>query len=151
MSRSAFVTAAAIALAGPALAGGVAETAVAPVPVPAPVPTPGTDWTGGYVGLQYDIANGEFREQRGGGLVVVEPGLQPFPETTVATGFGVTAQEHSSRSRDFDGHLYGVFGGYRYDFGQLVVGGELDYMVGEFEFDVAALDSESEWTFDVDR
>lgn len=37
---------------------------------------------------------------------------------------------------DFDGHLIGIFGGYRYDFGTIVAGVELDYMTGEGDFDV---------------
>jgi opacity protein-like surface antigen len=32
---------------------------------------------------------------------------------------------------DIDGTLYGVFAGYRHDFGTFVLGGELDYMVGD--------------------
>ena len=32
---------------------------------------------------------------------------------------------------DFDGDAFGLFGGYRHDFGTWVLGGEIDYMVGE--------------------
>ena len=31
----------------------------------------------------------------------------------------------------FDGKVYGIFGGYRHDFGDFVIGGELDYSVGD--------------------
>lgn len=32
---------------------------------------------------------------------------------------------------DFDGDVYGLFYGYRHDFGNVVVGGELDYSIGD--------------------
>ena len=32
---------------------------------------------------------------------------------------------------DFDGDVFGVFYGYRFDFGDVVVGGELDYSIGD--------------------
>ena len=47
--------------------------------------------------------------------------------------FGIlTNGDLTSPGGDFtvDGNVYGVFGGYRYDFGQFVVGGEIDYMIG---------------------
>ena len=55
----------------------------------------GADWTGGYVGLQYDIVDAEA--VIGGAL---------------------------------DGDAFGLFVGYRHDFGPVVLGIELDYMVG---------------------
>ncbi len=57
---------------------------------------PGTDWTGAYAGLQYDILDGDA--VIGGAL---------------------------------DGDAFGLFGGYRHDFGTFVLGGEIDYMVGD--------------------
>lgn len=36
---------------------------------------------------------------------------------------------------EFDGILYGVFGGYRYDFGNVVAGVELDYLHGSGDFE----------------
>ena len=35
---------------------------------------------------------------------------------------------------EFDGTLYGLFAGYRYDFGTFVLGGEVDYVVGSGDF-----------------
>ena len=35
---------------------------------------------------------------------------------------------------EFDGTLYGGFAGYRYDLGDITIGAEIDYMVGEFDF-----------------
>lgn len=32
---------------------------------------------------------------------------------------------------DVDGTVYGIFAGYRFDFGQFVLGGEIDYMTGD--------------------
>lgn len=98
----AIAIATAVIAAAPAFAGGVAPAAApAPVVITA-APPPSTDWTGAYVGLQYDfIANGES-------IAPAVPG-----------------------SFDLDGHLFGIFGGYRYDLGNFVVGGEIDYMIGE--------------------
>ncbi|PWK59951.1 outer membrane protein [Roseicyclus mahoneyensis] len=93
---------AAILAAAPAFAGG---TAPAPAPAPAPVivtPTSvGVDWSGPYIGLQYDMIDG-----------------------SAVVGGG------------FDGDAFGLFGGYRHDFGRFVLGGEIDYMVGSLDFAV---------------
>lgn len=100
----------AVALAGTtAFAGGytppVAETPiVAPAPV-APVET-GSDWTGGYVGLQY-----------GQGDLDLDVPAFTFPDGSV--------EPAGTESTDIDG--YGVHGGYLHDFGKYVLGGELDY------------------------
>lgn len=102
-----------LATASPAFAGGAAEPAPGPVIVPS---APVSDWTGGYVGLQFGTTfDGTY--------------------TTVVS------------ERDLEADVYGVFGGYRFDLGTFVVGGELDYMVGEgnigapaaFDFDVDSL------------
>jgi opacity protein-like surface antigen len=77
-----------------------------PAPPPAVVSAvpASTDWSGPYIGLQYGmIASGNLSN----------PGAAFNPE--------------------FDGHLYGVFGGYRHDFGSFVVGGEIDWMTGSGE------------------
>lgn len=39
------------------------------------------------------------------------------------------------RDADFDGTLVGLFGGYRYDFGNIVAGVEIDFMTGSGEYD----------------
>ncbi|MBF9030569.1 porin family protein [Rhodobacterales bacterium HKCCE3408] len=106
MSRMALAAALSIA-AAPALAGGLDTPAPTPVVV-APAAAPVTDWSGAYVGLQYDtIADG-------------------FLDNGVAGSFTV------------EGQVYGIFGGYRFDFGQLVVGGEVDYMMGDGDITAGA-------------
>lgn len=80
-----------------------------PNPAPPPVIVPVAaeqDWTGFYAGGQLDyIANAE--------------------NSASSIGFLTS----------FTGHLTGVFAGYRYDFGDIVVGGEIDYMVGTYDVD----------------
>ncbi|AJE47385.1 outer membrane protein [Celeribacter indicus] len=41
---------------------------------------------------------------------------------------------------DADDMVYGLFGGYDYDFGNFVLGGELEYSASEIENDVASID-----------
>ena len=106
MIRSLLVTTALLA-AGPALANGF-EPAPAPAPAVVVPVAAGTDWTGAYAGLQYELGSG----------------------TAVNGG-------------DFDVDAYGIFGGYRYDFGSYVLGGEIDYLMGEFDFNGTALDVDS--------
>lgn len=114
MIRTAFV-AFAIVAAGPALAGGVTEPQPSPI-VPVAPAFSGSDWTGGYVGLQ----------------------LETFLDSTLTRG---------ASDSDTDADIYGIFGGYRWDFGNFVLGGELDYMVGDaevsdpdaFNFDIDSL------------
>lgn len=100
MFRALVATATLLAAAAPALAGGTAptptQTPVQIVPVAA-----GTDWTGAYAGLQFDLLDGE---------------------ATIGGGLG--------------GQAFGLFGGYRHDFGSFVLGGEIDYMVGEVSPDL---------------
>ncbi|MEX3017172.1 outer membrane protein [Gymnodinialimonas hymeniacidonis] len=78
---------------------------VAPQPAPPPVivPVPDEDWTEFYIGGQVDFV--------------------------ASTDISVGALD----LYDLEGHLAGVFAGYRYDFGDIVVGGEIDYMVGTLE------------------
>jgi outer membrane immunogenic protein len=84
----------------PAFAGGPVEPVEYPA-VAAPAPVMSTsDWSGGYVGLQFDtITSGDLTQS-----------LATF---------------------DVDGNLYGLTAGYRRDFGRFVLGGEIDYMVGD--------------------
>lgn len=63
------------------------------------------EWTGGYAGLQL------------GGIRI---------EADVTTPIG-------SLSFDEDGALFGVHAGYRQDFGQFVLGGEIDFDVANLE------------------
>ena len=62
------------------------------------------DWSGPYVGLQYGrVVGGSLSN----------PGALFTPE--------------------FDGETYGIFAGYRRDFGRFVLGGEIDWMTGSGE------------------
>ncbi len=98
MLKQALTTVALVALSAPAFAGGLAAPVEAPVvavPV-APVVQPSADWTGFYAGAHL--------------------------------GFGdvlVTTDDGNRRDAEGDGTVYGVHGGYMYDLGSIVVGGEL--------------------------
>ncbi|MEJ6401739.1 outer membrane protein [Yoonia sp. 2307UL14-13] len=94
---------------GMATAGGLAEPVAAPVPVaPPPVVPVGTDWTGFYAGGQLGFGSVEAEDDAGDDPI---------------TG-------------DETGLLYGVHAGYLYDFGNLVLGGELDYDLSNIEPEV---------------
>ena len=101
---------------GMATAGGLAEPVATPAPVAPPpvVVAPGTDWTGFYAGGQLGFGSVE------GDLDGDDP---------------ITGDEN--------GLLYGVHAGYLYDFGNLVLGGEVDFdgsniepEVGDASFEV---------------
>lgn len=96
-----------------ASAGGFTETpAPAPAPVaPAPIVPAGYDWSGVYGGVQLEYGNIDA-------------------DTTA----GADAAEG-------DGVLYGIFGGYRYDFGTFVVGAELDLNLADIDLDDPAGDT----------
>ncbi len=78
---------------------------VAPQPAPPPVivPIADEDWTEFYIGGQVDLV----------------------ASTDITVG--------PLDLYDLEGHLAGVFAGYRYDFGDIVVGAEIDYMVGTLD------------------
>ncbi|MBW6417067.1 outer membrane beta-barrel protein [Celeribacter sp. PS-C1] len=57
-----------------------------------------------------------------------------YAGATLGYGWGDDALD------DADDMTYGVFGGYNYDFGQFVLGGELEYLGSEIENDTANLD-----------
>ncbi len=86
-------------------AGGYTEPA-APAPAPvAPAPAPiGYDWSGFYGGAQIEYGD-------------------------VTADVAATGAEAASG----DGALYGIFGGYRFDFGNVVVGGEIDYNLADID------------------
>lgn len=91
-----------------------AVMAGAPVFIPAPlpvIPAPVQDWTGPYAGLQAGIITGSA------------------PRPVNAT-FG--------NDTEVNGSIYGAHVGYNYDMGSLVLGGEIDYNVGQI--DVEAFD-----------
>lgn len=82
---------------------------VAPPVAPPPVIVPvDQDWTGLYIGGQIDYIANS----------------ESFTDDMFLVSY--------------DGYLAGVFAGYRYDFGNIVVGGEIDYMIGVQEVDEVA-------------
>jgi outer membrane immunogenic protein len=101
----------AAALAGPALAAGPVPVVEEPmVTPPAALATPATDWTGFYAGGQigWAWARGDGRLDEPDDLDI---------------------------DLDANGVIGGLTGGYRYDFGQWVVGGEVQYDWADTEFD----------------
>jgi outer membrane immunogenic protein len=114
--RMSALAAVAATLAAPAFAGGFAEPIATPVVTPVVVPPAPVvrtgDWGGGYIGLE---ASGTTLS---------------FDDT------GVTTDD------DFDGALYGINAGYRFDFGRFVAGGELAYTTGSFDIGGDDLDSD---------
>lgn len=91
-----------------AQAGGyVAPAEPAPAVVPVAPAPVGYDWTGAYGGVQLE-----------------------YGDVTVDTTAGAPVA-------DGDGALYGVFGGYRYDLGNFVVGAELDLNFADIDLNDA--------------
>lgn len=88
-----------------AFAGGyVAPADPAPAPPIVAAPAPaGNEWSGFYGGLQLEYGDSDANTTAG---------------ADVAEG---------------DGALYGLFGGYRYDLGSVVVGGELDLNLADID------------------
>lgn len=80
--------------------------------------------------------------------VVVAPAPMPTPAPASDwTGFYVGAElgvmlngqdRGFGTDSDFDGTVIGLFGGYRYDFGTIVAGVELDYFHGSGDFEAVA-------------
>ncbi len=110
-----------ILVGGMAAAGGLAEPVAPPAPVAPPpvVVAPGTDWTGFYVGGQ--LGFGDLSAELGGADAVDD---------------------------DETGALFGVHAGYLYDFGTVVLGGELDYDGTSIEPSIA--DAIADDSFEVD-
>lgn len=100
MLRKLLAATAAVTLAAPAMAGGIAPPAPEPtviVPV-APVAQRSFDWSGFYVGLQAGNADFDAEDSTYGSLI-----------------------------GNYEGGYYGLHAGYMHDFGRFVVGGELRY------------------------
>lgn len=115
------LSAVALLAAGPALAGGFAPVVVAPAPT-APVvvpvaPVATSNWSGGYVGGQL-----------GYGRLAVDDGDDEFDSLV--------------EEDTYDGALYGLHAGYRFDFGSIVAGAELDFDGANIEIPAEDLDSE---------
>ena len=89
-----------------AMAGGYVEPAADVVaPIAAPPVAVGTDWTGLYGGVQIEYGDAQIDDDAGNAF------------------------------DDGNGALYGVFGGYRYDFGSFVLGAELDLNAADIDLD----------------
>ncbi|AHM05344.1 outer membrane protein, putative [Roseibacterium elongatum DSM 19469] len=78
------------------------------------------------------------------------PTPAPMPVSADWTGFyaggqleyGQAEADGPTLDEDENGALYGLFGGYRYDFGDIVLGAELDLNAADIDIDnVGALDS----------
>lgn len=114
------MTAAGALIAGAAHAGGVAPAPQEPL-VMAPAPVAVSDWTGGYAGasLGYGTVDAD-------GILELED--EDFD-------FGDDDPDAFDLDIDGDGAIGGIYGGYQYDFGQFVVGGELDLNLANLDFD----------------
>jgi opacity protein-like surface antigen len=73
------------------------------------------DWSGFYGGVQLEFGRGD-----------VDYGVVP------GAGFA---------DSDLDGHLYGIFFGYRHDYGTVILGTEFDYMTGSLDADLPGITS----------
>lgn len=109
---------AALLAAGPALAGGFSPVVVpaapaAPVAVVTPV-APSADWSGPYVGGQLGYGSLSIDDND-------DTSDAPFED------------------ENFNGGLYGLHAGYRFDFGRIVAGAELDFDGTQIEVDEEAL------------
>lgn len=96
-------------LGGAAFAGSLEDAVVeAPVITPAPAPVAlGGDWTGFYTGLQLGYAD--------------------------IDGTSNDGDDTNDDLVDGDGMTYGLHAGYDYDFGQYVLGAELEYDKADFD------------------
>lgn len=107
-------------LCGPIQAGGL-DTPTATAPTIVAPAAPELDWSGAYAGLQFgSIVGGNFDAPAAG------------------------------REASVDGELYGVFAGYRFDFGNFVAGAELDYFLGNATINAPA-GAGGAFDVDVDR
>ncbi len=115
------MTAAGALIAGAAHAGGVAPAPSEPLVMAPAAPVMSTDWTGGYAGasLGYGAVDAD-------GNVDLED--DDFD-------FGSDDDDDFDIDIDGDGALGGIYGGYQYDFGTFVVGGELDLNAANLDFD----------------
>lgn len=96
-----------LALAAPAFAGSLEEPEVAPAltQILAPPPPPVQDWTGSYAGLSLSAATSTNNYYEDGAF--------------------------SNGPHDLEGNVAGVFGGYNFQRGNLVYGGEIGASFGE--------------------
>ena len=113
------LTAAGALFAGAAYAGGIAPVVVEPVPMaPAPIAMPTQDWTGGYVGASLGYGRGDASVDGVElGDVDGDGDDDNADDNLIDDIFG---------DADAEGVIGGVFAGYQQDFGQFVLGGELD-------------------------
>lgn len=75
-------------------------------------------------------------------LIAALAATVPLPATTqdwsgpfVGAQLGYSDQEVDGGGISFsgDGTVFGIFAGYDYDFGQFVLGGELEYVIGDYD------------------
>ena len=110
----------AVSFAAPVVAAGLVPVDPEPIIAPVPMTPPDTDWTGFYAGAQigWGFVNGDGE----------------FDTGTIAD---------LDIDVDGDGAVGGLTAGYRWDFGQFVAGGEVQYDWADIDFDdvnVGALD-----------
>ena len=117
------LTAAGALFAGAAYAGGIAPAPVEPVLMaPAPIAMPTQDWTGGYAGASL-----------GYGGVNLDGDAEILDD--ILTGEDDGEDEDDFFDVDGDGVVGGAFAGYQYDFGNFVLGGEIDLNAANLDFD----------------
>ena len=114
------LTAAGALFAGAAYAGGIAPAPIEPVPMaPAPIIMPSEDWTGGYAGLSAGYAGMNLD-----GSDDILDGILGDDDDDEDDFFEV----------DGDGLIGGAFAGYQYDFGNFVLGAEVDLNATNLDF-----------------
>lgn len=118
------MTAVGALIAGAAHAGGIAPAPSEPLVMAPATPVAATNWTGGYAGasLGYGAVDADG-----------SPGLED-------NDFGFDGDDNFDDDEfdidiDGDGAVGGVYGGYQYDFGSFVVGGEADLNAANLDFD----------------
>ena len=139
------LTAAGALFAGAAYAGGVAPAPYEPAPMaPAPIAMPNDDWTGGYAGLSLGYARGDA-DIAGLGIDADGDGDSDDEDDSLIDDFADIFEEP-----DAEGVLGGAFVGYQHDFGQFVLGGELDINAAGLSGDDETITDENGNSYDIE-